>query len=177
MSLSVSSISGKEVPSIALYLTPYSLWSMPLIPPFPSLVQSTIGQLVITSQPSMSGVQSVIGPNPTANLRSGFPPSFATPVRSIVMSSTGYPFGWNWNSGVSAQIVNPIRSVTPSSVLPYRGGINVPGSLPFRGGTNPLGSYPFPEGGHVYSGLPFPRNVNIPSSYPFPEDSYPPSNV
>ena len=112
---------------------PYSLWSMPLIPPFPSLAQYTIGQPMITSQSSMSSVQFGIGPNRMTNLGSGFPPSSGTLVGSIVMSSTSYPFGWNWNSGVSSQTINFILSVPPSSVLPYPGGSNVFGSLSFVG--------------------------------------------
>jgi hypothetical protein len=51
---------------------------MPLIPPFPYLEKSTIGQPVITYQLSMFGVQSRIGPNPTNNIGSGFPPFVGT---------------------------------------------------------------------------------------------------
>lgn len=74
---------------------------------------------MITSQLSMFGLQSEMGPDPMTNLGTRFLPFSGTLVRSIVMSITGYPFGWNWNNKVSAQIVNLTRNVTPLSVLPY----------------------------------------------------------
>jgi hypothetical protein len=132
---------------------------------------------MITSQPSMSGLQSSIGSNPTANLGSGFLPSSSTPIGSMVISSTCYPFGWNWNSGVSVPTINLIRSVTPPSILPYPRVSHVPSSLPFLGGTNPFGSYPFPRGGDASSGQHFPANVNIPRIYHFLGSTYSPSNV
>ena len=119
MSLPISYASGSGVPSDAPYPTPYYLSSMPLIPPFSSLEQSIVDQPMITSQPSMFSVQFGIGPNPISNLGSGFSTSFRTLVESMVMSSTCYSFGWNWNSGVSTQIVNMIGNVPLSSGLPY----------------------------------------------------------
>ena len=73
----ISSASGVGVKFVAPYPTPYSLWSIPSIPHFPSLEKSTVGQPMITSQPSMSGVQSGIGPNPMANIESRFNPLLA----------------------------------------------------------------------------------------------------
>ena len=84
------------------------------------------------------------------------------------MSNTSYPFGWNWNSGLSAQNINPIGSVPPRSGLGYLGGRNVSDGLPFLGGTNPLRIYRLHRGGHVSSGVPFPGNVNVPRRYPLP---------
>ena len=100
----------------------------------------------------MFSVQSNIGPNPLANLGSGTPPSSGTLVRFIVMSNIGYLFGWKWNSGVSAQTINLIRSVPPLSHLPY------------------------PRGSNVSSGVTFLGNVNIFGSRPFLRGTYPPSN-
>ena len=172
-----SASSGEGVPSTTLYPTPYSLWSMPLIPPLPSLAQSIVGQPMITSQPSMSSSQSGIGFNPTANPGSGFLPSSSTPIGYTVISSTCYPFGWSWNSGVSAPTFNITESVTTLSVLPYLGVSHVPEILPFLGGTNPFGISPFLGGDHVSSCQPFPVNVNILGNHPFHRDTYSPSDV
>lgn len=101
----------------------------------------------------------------------------STLVGSIIVSSMGHPFGWNWNNGVSEKVVNLIGSVPPSSGLPYPGGSDVSRGFLFLRGTDPPRSYPFPFDGHVSSGLPFPENVNIPRSYHFPAGTYPPSNV
>ena len=60
---------------------------------------------MLTSQPTISGVQSKIGPNPMANLGSAFPPYSGTLVGSMVMSTIG-PFGWDWNIGVSEHTVS-----------------------------------------------------------------------
>ena len=54
------------------------------------------------------------------------------------MSSIGYPFGWNWNSGVSAKTFNHIGSAPPPIALPYPRGSNVSDGPPILGGTNPL---------------------------------------
>lgn len=64
----------------------------------------------------MSCLESNIGQNPIVNLMSGFIPSSGTPVGSAIMSSIGFPFGWNCNSGAS--VTNLIGSVPPSSGLP-----------------------------------------------------------
>lgn len=130
---------------------------------------------MITSQLSISSIQSGIGPHPTANPGSGFPLSSNTPIGSTVMSSIGYLF--EWNSGVSAPTVNLIRSVPPLTGLPCPWDSNVSGGLPFLGGTSPHRSSPFRRGGHVSSGVPFLGNVNVHGSYPFLGGTYPPSNV
>ena len=93
--LLISSSSGEAVPFVVSCPTLYSLWSMPSIPPFPSLANFIVGQLVITSQPSMSNIQSNIVPNLTVNLGSSFPPCSGTLIAFTIMSSTGYPFAWN----------------------------------------------------------------------------------
>ena len=142
VSLLVPSTSREGVPSATSYPTPYSLWIIPSTPPSLSLAQSTIGQPMITSQPCMSSVQSDIGPSPMANPRTILLPSLGTSFRSTIMSTTYYPFEWNCNNGVSAQSVNPIESVTPQSVLPYRGGSNALVVFPSHEAPIPLGVLP-----------------------------------
>ena len=97
---------------------------------------------MIASQPSMIDIQIDIGPNPTTNLGSGFPPSSGTPLGSMVMSSIDYPFGRNWNIGVTSQTINLIGGVSPLSGLPYPRGSNVFDGLPFLGALISLGVLP-----------------------------------
>lgn len=106
----------------------------------------------------------------------GFLPSSGTLVGSTVMSSTSYPFGWNWNSGDSVTPVNFIVSVLPSSGFPFPRGSNASMGLPFLGGNNTLRISPFLGGIHVSSGLPFLKNVNVLGIYPLSRGTYPPSN-
>lgn len=73
-----------------------------------------------------------------ANTMSGFPPSFTTPMDSMVLSSMGFPFGWNWNSVVSEKPINLTQSVPSSSVVPFPCDNNVSRALPFLGVVIPL---------------------------------------
>jgi len=90
---------------------------------------------MITSQSSMSSVQSGIGLYPMTNPRSVFSPSPSIPLGSTVMPSIVYHFVWNWNSGVSPPTINPIGSAPLPSGLPYPRGNNVSSGLPFLGRT------------------------------------------
>lgn len=137
----ISSTSVAGVPSTTQFPAPLSLWIIPLIHSITSLVQSTIGQPMITSRPSMSSLQSSIGPNPAVNPTSGHLPSFGTPLDSVVMCSTCFPFKWNWNSGVSAIYTNPTMSVPSSSGVSFPMCNNVSRALPFLRGSHVLRSF------------------------------------
>ena len=88
-------------------------------------------------------------------------PLHGTLIGSMIMSSMGYPFGWNWDSGPSATLINFIGCIPPSSYFPYLGGSNVSRDIPFLRGTNLPRISPFSRGNHDSSGLPFLDNVNI----------------
>ena len=171
------SLSGVGVPYSSPFPTSHSLWNMHLIPPVPSLEQSIVGQPMITSQLSMYGIQSSIGPNLMFNLVSGFLPSSSTLESSLIMSIMCYPFGWNWNTRPTFTHINMIGSVSPSSGIPFPGGSNDSRGLPFLVGNHAPRSIPLLGGSHLSCGLPFPNNFYLFGSFHFPRGTYPPSNV
>lgn len=92
-------------------------------------------------------------------------------------SSTSFPFGWNWNSGVSSTSVHPTSSVKSLNGVPFHGGNNVSRGLPFLGGSHSPWIFPLIVVGHVSCVLPFLGNVSIPRRFPFPWGTYSPTNI
>lgn len=111
------------------------------------------------------------------NPRSIFSPSFGIHVDSLVMSSTSFHFGWNWNNGVSATPINITGSVNPYRVFQLLKGSNIYRGLPFLGGIHSLGSFPLVRGKNAFGSLSFPINVNILGIFLFPRGTYAPSNI
>lgn len=81
---------------------------------------------------------------------SGFPLSFGTPVGSVFISSTSFPFKWNWNSMVSATSINPTASVHWLSGVQFPRGSNVSKGIPFLGGSHSPKSFSLLGGSHVF---------------------------
>ena len=69
VSLLISFTSRARLPPTTHFSAPFSLWSKVTVPPVPSIVQSSIGQLVVTNQLPMFSLQYGILKIPTINLR------------------------------------------------------------------------------------------------------------